>query len=64
MKDFFKNEDEAACHQQDSISRVVICDSRRGFEFSRQNSSLSWAFSRQNKKIKTIGIINASVTVK
>ena len=42
----------------------MIRDSRRGFEFSRLISSLSRAFSRQNKKIKTIGIINASVTFK
>ena len=42
---------------------VVIRDSR-GSEFSRLNSLLSWAFSRQDKKIKINGIINGSVTAK
>ena len=36
--------------------------SKRGFEFSRLNSLLSQAFSRQNKKIKINRIINGSVT--
>ena len=38
----------------------MIRDSRRSFEFSRLNYLFSWAFSRQDKKIK-IGIINGSV---
>ena len=38
-----------------------ICDSWQGFEFSRLNSSSSWAFSWQGKKIKTIGTTNTSV---
>ena len=41
-----------------------IRDSRQGFEFSRLNSSSSWAFSRQGKKIKIIGTTNTSVTFK
>ena len=40
----------------------MICDSQEGFEFSWQNSLLSWAFSQQDKKI--IGIFNESVTFK
>ena len=32
------------------------------FEFSQLNSLLSWAFSRQDKKMKIIGIINGCVT--
>ena len=32
------------------------------FKFSQVNSLLSWAFSRQDKKMKIIGIINGSVT--
>ena len=42
---------------------MVICDSWWGFEFSRLNSLLSWAFSQQDK-IKIIEIINGSVTFK
>ena len=38
----------------------MICGSRQSFEFSRLNYLLSWAFPRQDKKIK-IGIINGSV---
>ena len=40
----------------------MICDSQQGFEFSWLNSLLSWAFSRQDKKIKINGIINGSLT--
>ena len=39
----------------------MIRDSQQGFELSRPNSS-SWAFSRQDEKIKLNGIINGSVT--
>ena len=42
----------------------MIRNSRRGFKFSRLNSLLSWAFSRQYKKLKIIGIIIGSVTFK
>ena len=41
-----------------------IRDSWQGFEFSRLNSSSSWAFSRQGEKIKIIGTTNTSVTFK
>ena len=41
-----------------------IRDSWQGFEFSRLNSSSSWAFSRQGKKIKITGTINTSATFK
>ena len=39
-------------------------DSQRRFEFSRMNSFLSWAFSKQDKKRKINRIINESVTIK
>ena len=42
----------------------MICDSRRGFEFSRLNSLLSRAFSRQDKKLNINGIIIGSMTLK
>ena len=42
----------------------MIRDSQWGFEFSRQNSLLSQAFSQQDKKIKIMGIINGFVTSK
>ena len=41
-----------------------IRDSWQGFEFSRLNSSSSWAFSWPGKKIKIIGTTNTSVTFK
>ena len=44
--------------------RVVIRDSRQDFQFSQLNSLLSWAFSRQDEKIKVNGIINAYVAFK
>ena len=40
------------------------CNSQQDFEFSQLNYLLSWAFSRQDKKIKIIGVINGSVTFK
>ena len=43
---------------------VVICDSQRGFAFSRLKSFLWRRFSRQDKKIEIIRIINGSVTFK
>ena len=42
----------------------MIRDSQRGFEFSRQNSLLSRAFSQQDKKTKIMGIINGFLTSK
>ena len=42
----------------------MIRDSQRGFEFSRQNSLLSQAFSQQDRKIKIVGIINGFVPAK
>ena len=42
----------------------LLINSRRGFGISQQNSLLSWAFSRQDEKIKLNGIINGSVTFK
>ena len=39
------------------VQQVVTHDSRRSFQFSRLNSLFSWAFSRQDKKIKIIGIV-------
>ena len=47
-----------------NVQRVVIRDSRQDFQFSRLNSLLSWAFSRQDEKIKVNGIINAYVAFK
>ena len=47
---------------QGSTYRVVICDSKQGFDFSRLNSLLSWAFLQQDKKVKIIGIISGPVT--
>ena len=43
--------------------RVVIRASR-DFKFSRRKSFVSWALSRQDKKIKINGIINGYVTFK
>ena len=48
-------------HIHHSTEWVVICDSQRGFEFSQLNCLLSWAFSRQDKKIKINGILNGCV---
>ena len=49
---------------QSLTQRVMIHDSRWGFEFSWLNSLLSWAVSWQDKKIKINGIINGSVRFK
>ena len=38
--------------------------SGRGFEISQLNSLLSWAFARQDEKIKIIGMINGSMIFK
>ena len=40
----------------------MICDSWWGFEVSQLSLLLSWALSRQDKKIKIHGIMNRSVT--
>ena len=34
----------------------MIRDSRHGFEFAQLNSMLSWIFSRQDKKVKPMGL--------
>ena len=49
---------------QVSTQWFVIRDWWQGFEFSRLNSLLLWAFSRQDKNLKVTGIINGSVTFK
>ena len=49
---------------QGLTQEVVICDSQWGFKFWWLNTLLSWALSRQDKKIKIGGIINGSVTFK
>ena len=41
-------------NDQGSTQWVMICDSQRGFKFSRLNYLLSWAFSQQDKKIGII----------
>ena len=44
-------------------TEVVVIRDLQGFQFSRLNSLLSCAFSRQEKKIKIIGIINGYVKI-
>ena len=42
----------------------MIHGSQRAFEFSWQNSLLSWGFSQQDKKMKINGITIGSGTLK
>ena len=49
---------------QGSTWGVMIRDSQRGFKISQPDSLLSWAFSRQEKKIKIIEVILTLWTLK